>query len=63
VVFAAAVAAFDFLLLPSRLAPGFETVLTRGEVVMVYAVLAAAIAVAAEMVRANEERGVRSEQV
>jgi hypothetical protein len=30
---------------------------------MVYAVLAAAIAVAAEMVRANEERGVRSEQV
>jgi hypothetical protein len=58
VVFAAVVAAFDFVLLPSRLAPGFETVLTRGEVVMVYAVLAAAVAVASDML-ANEERGTR----
>jgi hypothetical protein len=63
VVFAAAVAAFDFLLLPSRLAPGFETVLTRGEVVMVYAVLAAAIAVAADMTGRNEERGTTSEEI
>lgn len=59
VVFAAVVAAFDFVLLPSRLAPGFETVLTRGEVVMVYAVLAAAVAVASDML-ANEERGTRT---
>ena len=63
VAFAAAVAAFDFLLLPSRHAPGFETVLTRGEVVMVYAVLAAAIAVAADMTMKHEERGPRSEAI
>jgi hypothetical protein len=45
------VAAFDFLLLPARLSPGFETVLTHGEVIMVYAVMAAAIAVTAGMIR------------
>ena len=46
VVFTAAVAAFDFLILPPRFSPGFETVLTRGEVIMVYAVMAAALGVA-----------------
>lgn len=46
VAFTAAVAAFDFLILPPRFSPGFETVLTRGEVIIVYAVMAAALGVA-----------------
>lgn len=49
--FTVLVAVFDFLILPARLSPGFETVLTRGEVIMVYAVMAAAIAVTAGMIR------------
>ena len=47
VVFAVAVAAFDFLVLPERLSPGFETVLTRGEIIVIYALMAAAMGVAA----------------
>jgi uncharacterized membrane protein YhhN len=47
VVFAIAVAAIDFLVLPARLSPGFETVLTRGEIIVVYAVMAAAMGMAA----------------
>jgi hypothetical protein len=45
--FAVLVAAVDFLILPARLSPGFETVLTHGEIVMVYAVMAAAMVMAA----------------
>ena len=48
-VFTAAAAAFDFLLLPPRFSPGFETVLTRGEMVIVYAVMAASLGIAAAM--------------
>ena len=48
-VLAAAVAAFDFLLLPPRFSPGFETVLTRGEIIIVYAVMAASLGIAAAM--------------
>jgi hypothetical protein len=52
VLFAIAVALVDFLLLPARLSPGFETVLARGEIIVVYAVMAAAIGVAAGSLRA-----------
>ena len=47
VLFAVAVAAIDFLVLPARLSPGFEAVLTRGEIIVVYALMAAAIALVA----------------
>ena len=43
VLFAIAVAAIDFMLLPTRLSPGFETVLTRGEIIVVYALMAASM--------------------
>lgn len=46
---AAAAAAFDFVLLPPRFSPGFETVLTPGEIIIVYAVMAAALGIAAAM--------------
>src|SRR5687768_6410418 len=52
--FTVLVAVFDFLILPARLSPGFETVLTRGEIIMVYAVMAAAIAVAAGGLRIED---------
>jgi uncharacterized membrane protein YagU involved in acid resistance len=45
-VFTAAIAAIDFLLLPKRFSPGFEESLTRVEVVVVYAVLAASLVLA-----------------
>lgn len=45
--FAALVALIDFVILPDRFSPGFESVLTRGEVVVVYAVMALAFAIAA----------------
>ena len=45
--FAALIALLDFVILPERLSPGFESVLTRGEVVVVYALLALAFALAA----------------
>jgi hypothetical protein len=48
-VLAAVVAAFDFLLLPPRFSPGFETVLTPGEIIIVYAVMAASLGIAAAM--------------
>ena len=51
VVFAIAVAVVDFMLLPARFSPGFETVLTRGEIIVVYALMAAAMGVAAGSVR------------
>ena len=41
--FAAAVAVIDLVVLPARLSPGFETMLTRGEVVVVYAVMGVAM--------------------
>ena len=52
VLFAIAVAFVDFLLLPARLSPGFETVLARGEIIVIYAVMAAAMGVAAGSLRA-----------
>ena len=68
VLFAMAVAAVDFLALPARLSPGFETVLTRGEIIVVYAVMAAAMALVAGGFQSTatvgiEERGLRSEDV
>ncbi len=45
--FATLVAVVDFVILPERFSPGFESVLTRGEVVVVYALLALAVALAA----------------
>ena len=37
----------DALVLPARLSPGFETVLTRGEIIVIYALLAAVVALVA----------------
>ena len=63
VVFAIAVGVIDFLVLPARLSPGFETVLTRGEVIVVYALMAAAMGMAAGSLRhAKTERGTRNEE-
>ncbi len=45
VLFAAAVFLVDYYVVPSRLRPGFETVLSWGEVAAVYAVLALSLAV------------------
>jgi hypothetical protein len=42
--FAALVAVIDLVVLPARLSPGFETMLTRGEVVVVYVVMGVAMA-------------------
>jgi hypothetical protein len=47
VAFAVVVAVVDFLVLPARLAPGFETVLTRGEIIVIYALMGATIALVA----------------
>ena len=47
VLFAIGAAAVDFLVLPARLSPGFETVLTRGEIIVIYALLAAVVALVA----------------
>lgn len=52
--FAALVALVDFTLLPERLSPGFQSVLTRTEVIVVYAVLAIALAFAASRVPVGE---------
>ena len=46
-LFAAIVAIIDFLVLPDRLSPGFEMMLTRGEVAVVFGVMAVAMGVAA----------------
>jgi hypothetical protein len=51
VLFAIAVAVVDFLVLPASLSPGFETVLTRGEIIVIYALMAAAMGVAAGSLR------------
>src|SRR5687767_12650724 len=51
VLFAIAVAIVDFLLLPARLSPGFETVLSRGEIIVIYALMASAMGVAAGSLR------------
>ena len=53
VLFAVVVAAIDFLLLPARLSPGFETVLARGEIIVVYALMAATMGMAAGSLREN----------
>lgn len=45
--FAGLVALIDFVILPDRFSPGFESVLTRGEVVVVYGLMALAFALAA----------------
>jgi hypothetical protein len=51
VVFAVAVAAIDFLVLPARLSPGFEAVVTRGEIIVIYALMAAAMGMTAGSLR------------
>lgn len=51
VAFAAAVAVIDLVVLPTRLSPGFETVLTPREVVVVYAVMGVAMAWVADRLR------------
>ena len=59
-VLTAVAAALDFVLLPPRFSPGFETVLTRGEVIIVYAVMAASLGMAAAM-RNEQQEIVREE--
>jgi hypothetical protein len=54
VPFAAVVAIIDLVVLPTRLSPGFETVLTRREVVVVYAVMAVAMGIAARVSRTED---------
>ncbi len=51
VLFAVAVAAIDFLVLPARLSPGFEAVVTRGEIIVIYALMAAAMGITAGSLR------------
>ncbi len=51
VLFAVGIAVVDFLVLPARFSPGFETVLTRGEVIVVYAIMAAAMGISAGSLR------------
>jgi hypothetical protein len=53
-VFAGIVALIDFALLPARFAPGFETLLTRGELIVVYGVMAGAMAVAAGRIQSED---------
>jgi hypothetical protein len=63
VLFAIGAAAIDFLVLPARLSPGFQTVLTRGEIIVIYALLAAVVALVAGGFRSvpleEREGGVR----
>jgi hypothetical protein len=54
VPFAAVVAIIDLAVLPARLSPGFETLLMRREVVVVYAVMAVAMGIAARVSRSEE---------
>ena len=54
--FTAAVAVIDLVVLPARLSPGFETMLTRGEVVVVYAVMGVAMGWAAGVSRTEDSR-------
>jgi hypothetical protein len=56
-LFAAVVALIDFVVLPTRLSPGFETVLTSGEVGVVFGIMAVAMAGAAGRLRV--ESGLR----
>ena len=60
-VFTALVAIVDFALLPERFSPGFETVLTQTEVIVVYLVMAVAMTLAAGKLRvaSSEQRGPR----
>ncbi|HJR66841.1 MAG TPA: hypothetical protein VJ802_10450 [Gemmatimonadaceae bacterium] len=53
VLFAVGIAVVDFLVLPPRFSPGFETVLTRGEVIVIYALMAAAMGISAGSLREN----------
>jgi hypothetical protein len=47
ILFAGVVALIDFVVLPERLSPGFETILTRGEVAVVFGVMAVAMTLSA----------------
>ncbi|MGQ0712479.1 MAG: hypothetical protein ACT4PJ_01975 [Gemmatimonadaceae bacterium] len=52
--FAALVALVDFILLPERLSPGFESVLSRSEVIVVYAIMALALAAGVSRLHVGE---------
>lgn len=52
-LFATVVAVIDFVVLPERLSPGFEAMLSTGEVIVVYGVMAVAMAGAASWLRAE----------
>jgi hypothetical protein len=49
VVFAGAILAIDIVLLPAALRPGFETAMTMAELVLLYAAMAAALALGLRM--------------
>jgi hypothetical protein len=48
-LFAALVAVFDFVVVPERLSPGLDALLTRGELVVLYGVMAVAMGSAARL--------------
>jgi hypothetical protein len=54
IAFAAFVALVDFIILPDRFSPGFESVLTHGEVAVVYTLMALATALAASRSHAGD---------
>jgi hypothetical protein len=53
VLFAASILAIDTLLLPSSLRPGFETAMTATELVLLYAIMALALALGVREARAG----------
>ena len=55
-VFAVLVAVFDFLVVPDRLSPGFDAMLTRGELIVLYALLAVALAGSVVILSERSER-------
>jgi hypothetical protein len=57
-IFAAVVAVLDLVVVPDRLSPGFDAMLTRGELIVLYGVMAVAMALAAATVR--HDRGLRT---
>jgi hypothetical protein len=54
-VFAAIVAVLDLVVVPDRLSPGFDAMLTRGELIVLYGIMAMAMAAAAVVLRSRND--------
>jgi hypothetical protein len=59
-LFAALVAVVDFIVVPDRLSPGFDTMLTRGELIVLYGIMAIAMASAVVVLRERSDRRIYS---